>query len=109
MSQPPQMQQQVMQQQAMRSAAFWQTRLQEISIIDPGECAALVGTHQPLTRASPCLAPEGKDWSQPELPLARIKKIMKSEDEVKTELGGLRFVRPPPSCDGRGAVPFATD
>lgn len=36
--------------------------------------------------------PDQKDWSQPELPLARIKKIMKSEDEVKLELGGQRFM-----------------
>ena len=28
----------------------------------------------------------------PELPLARIKKIMKSEDEVKAELGSQRFM-----------------
>ncbi len=32
------------------------------------------------------------DWSSPELPLARIKKIMKSEDEVKAELGGQKFM-----------------
>ena len=32
------------------------------------------------------------DWSQPELPLARIKKIMKSEDEIKLQEMSQRFV-----------------
>ncbi len=32
------------------------------------------------------------DWSSPELPLARIKKIMKSEDDIKSELGGQKFM-----------------
>lgn len=59
------MQQQAMQQQAIRSASFWQTRMQEISMVDPDQ----------------------HDWSQPELPLARIKKIMKSEDEIKMQVG----------------------
>ena len=30
--------------------------------------------------------PDAHDWSQPELPLARIKKIMKSEDEIKMQV-----------------------
>lgn len=64
-----QLQQQAVQQAAMRSAAFWQSQLQEITLIDP----------------------EQKDWNQPELPLARIKKIMKSEDEIRQELGGVKF------------------
>lgn len=32
------------------------------------------------------------DWTSPELPLARIKKIMKSEDDIKAEIGGAKFM-----------------
>jgi len=67
-----QMQQQALAEDAHRSAAFWTQRMAEIQAINPESQQA--------------------DWTQPELPLARIKKIMKTEDEVKSELGGQKFM-----------------
>ncbi|OQR88637.1 nuclear transcription factor Y subunit [Thraustotheca clavata] len=56
-----QMQQQQLQQQQMQLHAFWQTQIQEISQIDP----------------------EVQDFKTHQLPLARIKKIMKSDEDVR--------------------------
>jgi len=56
-----QMQQQQLQQQQMQLHAFWQSQIHEISQIDP----------------------EVQDFKTHQLPLARIKKIMKSDEDVR--------------------------
>lgn len=56
-----QLQQQQLQQQQMQLHLFWQNQIQEISSIDP----------------------DVEDFKTHQLPLARIKKIMKSEEDVK--------------------------
>ncbi|KAF0709528.1 hypothetical protein AaE_012853 [Aphanomyces astaci] len=56
-----QLQQQQLQQQQMQLHAFWQSQIHEISQIDP----------------------EVQDFKTHQLPLARIKKIMKSDEDVR--------------------------
>lgn len=67
-----QMQQQQLAEENQRSAEFWARRMEEIQQIDPNNPSV--------------------EWTMPELPLARIKKIMKSEDEIKADLGTQKFM-----------------
>lgn len=59
-----------MQQQQLHLHAFWQSQIQEISQIDPNTF----------------------DFKTHQLPLARIKKIMKTDEDVRVRLSGCWFI-----------------
>lgn len=90
-------QQQMLQQQQLQLHMFWQQQMREISDVDPGAWRRVAAARAQLAdrllalARTPAFAPlrrcaDAEDFKTHQLPLARIKKIMKSDDDVRVGL-----------------------